>query len=115
MKIRRIFSNRKDGRLWAVCYPGDMKGRRNIDIFQKLITLWNDTQYLTQFFSEHANELSTSFWGNMSIDNAVDKVLDEISLFLLLIDLLSYKFLTYDKHCACMILQTDYLLYIQNP
>ena len=78
MKIRRIFGNRKDGRLWAVCYPGDVKGEKNIDIFQKLITLWNDTQYLTHFFLGHNNELSTSFWGYMSIDNAVDKVLDEI-------------------------------------
>jgi hypothetical protein len=77
MKIRRIFVKNRVSKLWAVCYPEDRVRTKWIDVFRKLMSCWNDTAYLQQFFINNKMALSDPFWMNISIDEAIDKVMDE--------------------------------------
>lgn len=67
--------------LWSAVYDGfvDEKGRP-INAFRKLINDWNDTEHLLTFFKEHEADLRTGYHG-MSIDQAIDKVFDEVNDF----------------------------------
>lgn len=69
------------GDLWAVCYPENKKNGKAIDVFWKTFEDWNDTEYLEDFFFEHEADLADPFWDGISIDEAVDKILDERSHF----------------------------------
>ena len=79
MKLQRIFTKKSGNKLWAVCYPEDKKGFKDVDIFRKLMNLWNDTEYLTNYFIEPENQskLADPFWEGISIDEAIDMVLEQ--------------------------------------
>lgn len=81
MKFRRIFSKQGSRKFRAVCYPGDCSKGRRADIFSKLFNCWNDTMYLQQCLVENQSLLTTSGGKNMSVDEAIDQILDEANLF----------------------------------
>lgn len=67
--------------LWSVCYKDDYQKGKPLDIFSHLFNLWNDDSYLFDFFKEHQEDLASPFWSGMSIDEAIDNVLDEANDF----------------------------------
>jgi len=77
MKFRRIFGNKSDCTLWAVCYREDKIRFGWVDIFRILFNKWNDTGELLKFFRENEGDLRNPFWNGISIDEAIDKVQDE--------------------------------------
>ncbi len=80
MKIVPIFAEQENAHhcnLWSVCFPEHRVDGHDIDIFSKLFDLWNDTNYLQSFFIQHADDLLNPFWKGMSINDAIDKVIDE--------------------------------------
>ena len=84
MKIVPTFGvqrNPEGCKLWSVCYDENRKKRNYVDIFTILFDLWNDTSYLQKFFEENEQDLANPFWNNISIDQAIDKVLDESADF----------------------------------
>lgn len=79
MKFERLIKN---GRLWAVMYDGD-----NVNILEKVFTLWNDYQWLREFFSNNVADL-TLYFNVTDIDKAVfDTVDDANELECLILDL----------------------------
>ncbi len=78
MKIVRTFTDTEiaDSQLWTIIYD-----RERTDEFNRLFDLWNDGEYLRAFFKEHISDLKTDFWENMSIRDAVEKVLNEAGIF----------------------------------
>ena len=84
MKIVPTFGaqrNPEGCKLWTVCYDENRKKRNYVDIFTILFDLWNDTSYFQKFFEENEKDLANPFWNNISIDQAIDKVLDESADF----------------------------------
>ena len=85
MKILPIFDSQTDNShniLWTVCFPEDVDLdediKQEIDVFAKLMDQWADTFYLQNFFIENQPDLSDNpFWKGISIDKAIDKVIDE--------------------------------------
>jgi hypothetical protein len=73
MKFKRIFGVRAKGYLQAVIYPED----HPMDIFRKLFNLWNNTQYLLEFFEQQQDKLNTQYCKYLSVDEAIDYVIDE--------------------------------------
>lgn len=78
MKILPIFDLQSDNShkfLWTVWLPED----ENLSVFAKLFDQWSDTSYLLSFFIENQHDLSDNpFWKGISIDHAIDKVIDEV-------------------------------------
>lgn len=62
MKIVSIFGKN----LFAIKYAGEAK-----DEFSKLFELWQDAEYLEDFFEIHKFDLENGFWGTTSIENAI--------------------------------------------
>ena len=62
MKIISIFGKN----LFAIKYAGETK-----DEFSRLFELWQDAEYLEEFFETHKSDLENGFWGTMSIENAI--------------------------------------------
>lgn len=81
MEFHPIFTVKEECNLWAVCYLAYENNAESNDVFNELFNLWNNTEYLQNFFIEHKNELFTPFWNGMTIDNAVDQVMDEAENF----------------------------------
>jgi hypothetical protein len=52
--------------LYAVQYADE-----KLNEFRRLFRLWNDTEYLENFFVEHKIDLQSAFWRNISINEAV--------------------------------------------
>jgi hypothetical protein len=75
MDFRCIFTNQDS--LWAVCYPENQVDGKTQSILKVLLEQWNDTEYLTEFFVANQEKLNTPFWSGISIDDAIDKVIDE--------------------------------------
>jgi hypothetical protein len=71
----------EDGDLFSACYPEDGVEGRRVDIFSKLFDQWSDTEYLKIFFVAHKDELASPYWKGMTIDQAIDRVLDERQMF----------------------------------
>lgn len=61
MKIHAIFGNAGTCKLWSVRYTDE-------DIFTRLFELWNDVEYLTNFFTDNLLLLQDPFWNNITID-----------------------------------------------
>ncbi len=81
MKIIPTFDpkrNKDDCNLWSVCYPEDSTETETIDIFLKLFRLWNNRQYLQNFFIENEKDLSHPIWNGISIEDAIEQVFDEL-------------------------------------
>ncbi|HLX90805.1 MAG TPA: hypothetical protein VKR32_03935 [Puia sp.] len=63
--------------LWSACYPEDCELEGQLDVFQKIFRLWGDTSYLLEFFNNNITDLRTPFWNGMTVDDAIDQVIDE--------------------------------------
>lgn len=73
MDFLPIFTKAEKCNLWSTQYPEDEK-----DIFKSIFDDWNNTAYLIDIFTENKDKLE--FW-EISIDEAIDKVLDEAQHF----------------------------------
>lgn len=76
IKIHPIFEKSSTCKLWTVKYDTEEK-----DVFHKLFDQWNDTGYLANFFTENRALLQDPFWKNITIDEAIDQVLEEAEAF----------------------------------
>lgn len=84
MTIQPTFNARRNPEacdLWAVCYPEHYEEGKPIDILTQLFRLWNDRQFLQEFFKSQQADLATSFWSGISIEQAIEKVMDEAADF----------------------------------
>jgi|SRR5450432_700947 len=81
MKIRRIFGKSWESGFRAVSYKEKRPKENKTDVFSKLFNLWNDTQYLQQYFIKNQIALSDPKWNGITIDEAIDKVLEEAAVF----------------------------------
>ena len=79
MEIVPIFGKN----LFAFKYTGEEN-----DEFTKLFELWQDPEYLEEFFETHKSDLQNDFWGNISVENAIIETFNYAQAFeLQLIDL----------------------------
>lgn len=62
MKIVPIFGKN----LFAIKHTGEEK-----DEFSKLFELWQDPEYLEDFFENNKDDLGNGFWGSISIEKAI--------------------------------------------
>ena len=62
MEIVPIFGKN----LFAFKYTGEAN-----DEFTRLFELWQDPEYLEDFFETHKSDLQDGFWGNISVENAI--------------------------------------------
>lgn len=74
MEIVRIFAENLS--LCAVCY-NDGKP----DELSRLMELWQDPEYLTEFFHSNKENLESGFWGNISVTDAVFKTMESAADF----------------------------------
>lgn len=72
MKIVCIFDNC----LFSFKYDTESK-----DEFERLFDLWNDIEYLEQFFEENKADLQGGFWGTISVEEAILKTLNDAQYF----------------------------------
>ena len=68
MRFERLI---EDGRLWAVMYDGEKE-----NVFAKVFDLWNDYEWLEDFFCKHIEDLSRYFHIT-DVDRAVYDTVDE--------------------------------------
>lgn len=61
--------------LYAIKYSGEAS-----DEFERLFNLWNDTNYIQEYFVLNKDYLQKLFFKNISIDELIDKILDEAQL-----------------------------------
>lgn len=54
--------------LYAIKYDGETK-----DEFRRLFDLWNDPEFLEDFFSEHQKDLFNDFWKTSGVFDAIFK------------------------------------------
>lgn len=74
MKIECIFEI-VEGALASIKYEDEPE-----DAFAYCFSMWEDVEYLENFFEEHKTDLSGEFW-QMGVEDAVIKVLDEARTF----------------------------------
>jgi hypothetical protein len=67
MEIVSIFGKN----LFAIKHTGEEK-----DEFSKLFELWQDPEYLEDFFENNKDDLGNGFWGSISIEKAIFKTID---------------------------------------
>lgn len=70
MKIVRIFDN----------HLFSFKFEENVNEFQRLFNLWNDIEYLEDFFDTNQKDLQCSFWEYISVDEAIEKTIYEAQI-----------------------------------
>lgn len=78
MKFNRIFTKEIKCRLWSVVYPEERSKR---DIFSIVFNNWNNPEYLYDFFEEHQKKLSHPYFEGMEVEDAIDKIYDEVNDF----------------------------------
>ncbi|PLK44467.1 hypothetical protein [Emticicia sp. TH156] len=67
MKIGSIFAVDKSKKLYSVAYEDQPNE------FQRLLNLWiQDIEFLAQFFETHESDLLSGFFGNMSMEQAIE-------------------------------------------
>jgi len=71
MKIDSIFEVVK-GSLYSVKYSDD-----NEDEFTNIFDKWADAEFLTDFFVNHLDDLQSGFYGEIDIEKAVDRTVEE--------------------------------------
>ena len=67
MKIAPIFGKK----LYAFKYPEEDK-----DEFARLFELWNDSEYLEEFFEINKSDLQSGYWRNRSVEDAIFDTID---------------------------------------
>ncbi|PCJ22827.1 MAG: hypothetical protein COA97_12835 [Flavobacteriales bacterium] len=75
MEIVSIFAI-IEGSLYAVQYDG-----KSYDEFKTIFDQWQDIEYLEQFFEDNKNDLENGIYNHLSIEDAVNKTIDETSFF----------------------------------
>ena len=74
MEIVRIFAENIS--LCAVCYKDGEP-----DELSRLMELWQDPEYLTEFFHRNKKNLESGFWGDISVTDAVFKTMESAADF----------------------------------
>ncbi len=74
MKISSIFAIVKNS-LYAVKYVSN-----NTNEFEKVFDNWTDVEYLFNFFTEHKKDLQNGFYGNITVEQAVEKTIEEAEI-----------------------------------
>ena len=82
MEIVSIFGDR----LFAFKYPEETE-----DEFSRLFDLWNDTEYLEEFFETHLKDLQSGYWGKIDVEEAILDTLDYAKQFEKVLIELSYE------------------------
>ena len=49
----------------------------NIDILSNVFENWSDVEYLNSFFEEHEADLTSGFYGNITIESAIEVSIEE--------------------------------------
>ncbi len=75
MEIVCIFENC----LWATKYTD-----KGPDEFERLFELWQDIEYLEQFFEDNKHDLQSEFYDQISVEEAVRETRNEANLMLIL-------------------------------
>lgn len=75
MKIICIFAFEKN-RLLSIQFD-----ESSADEFRKAFNNWQDIEYLEQFFETHKSDLQNGFYGNISVEDAVFRTIDESRAF----------------------------------
>lgn len=73
MKIVNIFAIINES-LLAVQFEG-----KSSDEFAMLFNNWQDIEYLEQFFEDNISDLKSGFYGNITVEEAVFRTIDEAS------------------------------------
>ncbi len=68
MKIVRIFADR----LSSFCYDSE-----EFDEMKRLFRLWQDAEFLENFFNENIQDLQSGFFGQITIERAITSTRDE--------------------------------------
>lgn len=72
MEIVPIFGKN----LFAFRYAGEEN-----DEFTRLFELWQDPEYLEDFFETHKSDLQDGFWGNISVESAIIETFNYAQIF----------------------------------
>ncbi|WP_423130156.1 hypothetical protein [Gaoshiqia sp. Z1-71] len=72
MKIVPIFGTQ----LKAIKYPEEEK-----DEFARLFELWQDAEYLEEFFDTHYGDLTSGYWGDINVNSAIFETYDYAEIF----------------------------------
>lgn len=79
MELIPIFANEQNdfekGGLLAINFKIDKKDK---DEYHKFFDNWSDTSYLLAFFKSNSKDLYSGFYNEITIDQAIDKTLDEL-------------------------------------
>ena len=75
MEIINIFAIIKDS-LLAVQFDFEQS-----DEFSVLFNKWNDVEFLEKFFEEHKEDLNSGFYGEVTIEEAVFRTIEEANKF----------------------------------
>ena len=71
MEIICIFDTHNQG-LYSVKYSG-----QDNDEFERLFDLWQDLEYLEDFFNTNKTDLQSGFFGHISIEDAIMQTLED--------------------------------------
>lgn len=71
MEIIGIFAHIK-GSLISVKYDDC-----ETDEFEKIFDRWTDVEYLFNFFHQNIDDLKSGFYGNISVEDAIERTIDE--------------------------------------
>lgn len=72
MKLVSIFADPKPA-IYAIQFDDE-------DEFTKVFDLWSDVEYLEDFFEKNKSDLEKEFYGNISVEEAVNLTLKEAEL-----------------------------------
>ena len=72
MKIVRIFDNC----LFAIIYDEE-----STDEFDRIFNIWNDVDYLENFFESNKTDIQNSYWDINSVDEAIIKTINDAKKF----------------------------------
>jgi len=71
MEIVRIFETPNQG-LFSIKYE-----KNQTDEFDRLFDSWQDVEYLEKFFNNNKNDLTSGFFGSISIEDAVMQTIND--------------------------------------
>ena len=75
MKLVTIFAHNKN-RLLSIQFDDNQ-----YDEFRKAFNQWQDVEYLEQFFEVNKTDLQRGFYGNITVEDAVFKTINESNEF----------------------------------
>lgn len=75
MNFVPIFDNENQG-LYSFIYNDQIESE-----FDRLFDLWQDVEYLENFFSSNVLDLQSGFYGSITVEDAVLQTIDEVKKF----------------------------------